>query len=143
MGDEVRITVIATGFERIEHTQTVENRRRPQRAARAYQETSQVTQEYPPPNVQPRAEAAPVAGYDVSDTRQNQRAPLPQAMIVEDAHMAQGSAPVVADPSAASVQPQGRQPFPEVHPDLRKVLAEMDPDSELDVPTFVRRAQDR
>jgi hypothetical protein len=61
--------------------------------------------------------------------------------------MAHGSGP---HPDARAVTAAGmeetgtrRKPeFPKVHPSLRHVLAEVEVDSELDVPTFLRRASE-
>jgi cell division protein FtsZ len=180
MGDEVRITVIATGFERTvkDETATREPPRRERRSAGStvahpFDQRSVVTQEYSatPVETSPYASASPEARtmgsmeIDVTLAKiENSHEDVP----CEDSRsIAQGSAPIptevsrdaqsstvsAAPPVRARPQPAASLPaeparrrrsvsFPEVHPDLRKVLADIEPESELDVPTFVRRAQD-
>ena len=59
--------------------------------------------------------------------------------------MAQGSGPSVASHGAISVavtrapSEPVRRDFGAVHPGLRTVFVDNEPDSELDVPTFLRR----
>ena len=71
-------------------------------------------------------------------------------MTIEQPRFAHGSGPLPYEPSAAhhhqqaQAQAEARRKveFPKVHPSLRHVLAEVEVDSELDVPTFLRRAND-
>jgi cell division protein FtsZ len=75
-------------------------------------------------------------------------------MTIEQPRYAHGSGPTPAyessaphhHPGAAQGQGQGeprrKVEFPKVHPSLRHVLAEVEVDNELDVPTFLRRANE-
>ena len=73
-------------------------------------------------------------------------------MTIEQPRFARGSGPNPAYEASAQQHPQAQgqmaaEPrrkveFPKVHPSLRHVLAEVEVDSELDVPTFLRRAGD-
>jgi cell division protein FtsZ len=73
-------------------------------------------------------------------------------MTIEQPRFAHGSGPTPAYENsaqhhhAAQAQGQGeprrKVEFPKVHPSLRHVLAEVEVDSELDVPTFLRRANE-
>jgi hypothetical protein len=74
-------------------------------------------------------------------------------MTIEQPRFAHGSGPTPAYESRAAhhhAAEQGQTPgeprrkveFPKVHPSLRHVLAEVEVDSELDVPTFLRRANE-
>jgi cell division protein FtsZ len=69
------------------------------------------------------------------------------SMTVEQAQsrVAHGSGPIgEASPAAAAVDTarRSRGEFPKVHPSLRQVLAEVEVDNELDVPTFLRRGSE-
>jgi cell division protein FtsZ len=178
IGDEVRITVIATGFER----PSVRDMRPPARPAPRqerstgsqvtlpYEQHSVVTRDYPPATVRPRyatesggVHAPPVAGLprrasgtmparyegDV-DVPIHEAAEVDAAlaelgrepyaeMTVDAQRMAMGSGPIGESPLGGAVVGRGRPEFPKVHPSLRHVLAEVEVDSELDVPTFLRR----
>ncbi|HWM87776.1 MAG TPA: cell division protein FtsZ [Kofleriaceae bacterium] len=58
-------------------------------------------------------------------------------------HMAHGSGPNPNHESGPTADPHRRKvDFPRVHPSLRHVLAEVEVDNELDVPTFLRRASE-
>jgi cell division protein FtsZ len=188
--DEVRITVIATGFDRLSrqadlgvpqaqsqrhdtapqgsfsaaapHPRTVQSSS--SRVTTPYDVQTQITREYPPPTVPP-ARAATVPGKpraEVIDDREAWHAadmaeltaveralaelavddPVPESAELSTRHAA-GSAPVLSD-GAPLVQPAAhphgdrkRQP---PRPSLKNVLAaELDGESELDVPTFIRR----
>jgi cell division protein FtsZ len=185
--DEVRITVIATGFDRLgrqadvgvpqvtsrhdtapqgsfsaaaPHPRTVQSAS--SRVTTPYDVQTQITREYPPPTVPP-ARAVTVPGKpraEVVDDRDAwHAADMAELTAVERAlaelavddgavteatevstRIAAGSAPVIAD-GAPLVQPahaeRKRQP---PRPSLKNVLAaELDGESELDVPTFIRR----
>jgi cell division protein FtsZ len=188
--DEVRITVIATGFDRLSrqadtgvpqvqsqrhdtapqgsfsasapHPRTVQSAS--SRVTTPYDVQTQITREYPPPTVPP-ARAVTVPGKpraEVVDDRETWHAadmaeltaveralaelavddPVPESA-EHSTRIAAGSAPVMTD-GAPVVQPAAhphgdrkRQP---PRPSLKNVLAaELDGESELDVPTFIRR----
>jgi cell division protein FtsZ len=190
IGDEVRITVIATGFDRSavrERTSGV-----PRSAARTERpsagtqvastyESNAITRDYTPaPAQRPRARQAPPAPYppapsyahaqptpaaqygayqyyrrarveDEDTTVATEQSDVdralaelarePYAEITVEApgrpHLAHGSGPTADnDPHRRKVE------FPRVHPSLRHVLAEVEVDNELDVPTFLRRASE-
>ena len=193
IGDEVRITVIATGFDRSSaHERASGARGRGERTTAgphlaAPQEASAVvTREYPPLSVPPRAArtrngagpahatanatAAQPGQYGayhyyrrarmeadeetaVPDTSDVDRALAalerePYAELTVEmpgrAQVAHGSGPTSnhdSDPIGAD-SPRRKVDFPRVHPSLRHVLAEVEVDSELDVPTFLRRASE-
>jgi hypothetical protein len=198
IGDEVRITVIATGFEReamMREKQppgrggTPRRERSGSQIALPYDQGTVVTREYPPPMVSRRvapgtgAVAAQVPHQQHPQYVQSHQSYPPQVYrrrvdseadvpIHEDvdgalaelsrepyasmtvdvggAPLAHGSGPTPAAYEASgqiSAPPAGgetrRKPeFPKVHPSLRHVLAEVEVDSELDVPTFLRRASE-
>jgi len=168
--DEVRITVIATGFDPARKTQfSSPEPHAPTppaltrtRAAQVsspqitlpYDASSQVTKEYPPP-VQPprrmttepgfRAPAQIVDEPDITVTWDTADANLVERALDQmdsgghidaevSARFAAGSGPQTAD-GAPLVQPKKA-----ARPSLKTVLGgELDGDSELDVPTFIRR----
>ncbi|HLU65556.1 MAG TPA: cell division protein FtsZ [Kofleriaceae bacterium] len=194
IGDEVRITVIATGFEREstarERTPSGRGHARGERSgsqiALPYDQGAVITREYPPPPTQ-RAPAQPVyyqqpvqqphqqhpqyvqahrtapqGGYrrgraeseDVPiheadvDGALADLAREPYAEMTVEGRLAHGSGPTPAyEQAAPAPQPvqesqRRKAEFPKVHPSLRHVLAEVEVDSELDVPTFLRRASE-
>ena len=76
-------------------------------------------------------------------------------MTIEQPRFARGSGPnpsayetsaahqqAMAQAQAAQAEARRKVEFPKVHPSLRHVLAEVEVDSELDVPTFLRRANE-
>ena len=74
------------------------------------------------------------------------REPYAEMTIEAAARYAHGSGPTQAQVEARHT-PQAEPPrrkveFAKVHPSLRHVLAEVEVDDELDVPTFLRRAND-
>lgn len=187
MGDEVRITVIATGFERQAMGDAPRNSRQ-QPSSRSERSTSQIalpydqasvtTREYPPPVVS-RAPAhhqhpsfvashSPHPGYQRRPRHESEEdVPIHEAavegtlaelssepyadMTVErhgSGRVAVGSGPNPAYEVSGQVQvapqpePRRKAEFPKVHPSLRQVLADVEVDSELDVPTFLRRASE-
>jgi len=196
IGDEMRITVIATGFgveEKLEREP--QTPRKPASSAHSqialpYSAGSQVTREYPPvapsrretsgeiiineqpvesadrANVQaaavdavePPPAAVPAAQPEVGrDALFGEEADAGRVVTVEaeppEHAFALGSAPAPAADTVPTHVPNLRpQPEPEpapepprrrelahVHPSLRHVLDDIDGDSELDVPTFLRR----
>jgi cell division protein FtsZ len=91
------------------------------------------------------------------DTALNELSREPYAeMTIEQPRFARGSGPNPAYEASAAHQqqlaaqaaaqaqgePRRKVEFPKVHPSLRHVLAEVEVDSELDVPTFLRRANE-
>ena len=185
MGDEVRITVIATGFERPavgdvqRHGRSSSSSRSSARSssqiALPYDQGSVTTREYPPPVVSrapahqqhPSFVASHSAhhGYQRSRAESEEDVPIheepidaalaeltsePYAEMTVDAQpprVASGSGPNPAFEASGAMHaqpvidsPRRRAEFPKVHPSLRQVLAEVEVDSELDVPTFLRRA---
>jgi len=162
--DEIRITVIATGVDKGLHAAVEPERQVVQTVRRTsdtrvmpYDASTQITREYPPPQIAPRKSAE-----------------LPRAMVVEEsdvemsyggapdlaeltaveralaelgvdgdehahahAHLAAGSGPASVD-GAPLVHPERKKALP--RPSLKSVLgSELDGESELDVPTFIRR----
>ena len=160
LSDEVRITVIATGFDRGAKTEVIVEPQRsaPNTIARKssqtmlpYDVSSQITKEYPPP-IQPRARMqAPVmeepdvqiewATPDMNEVSSLERAladyadPVPEGEPSQK--MASGSGPAPADGNPL-VSPDRKRA--QSRPSMKAVLAgEIDTESELDVPTFIRR----
>ena len=202
IGDEVRITVIATGFDRSAVRERATGSRGTGRTERAsashiatpYDGRESITREYPPAPVAPRHNrsrpvATPVAqAYGQQYDRRAEQAaqaasqhgayqyyrraqmapeeetPIPDGTDVERAlaelahepyaeltveapgraHLAHGSGPTPNHDSGPHASPDQRRKvdFPKVHPSLRHVLAEVEVDNELDVPTFLRRASE-
>jgi hypothetical protein len=187
--DEVRITVIATGFDHarktvgltpeIQSAPAPTNRRASTSASQIvlpYDAGSQTTREYPPPSA-PRRSAAQTGIDTEAPASPSQAAPrrtatepgfrAPAQLVADDAdidvswegvneveraladlkpeavepdlsgRLAAGSGPALTD-GAPLVQP-GQRKQPMSRPNLKTVLGEMDGDSELDVPTFIRR----
>jgi cell division protein FtsZ len=183
MGDEVRITVIATGFDRSEqmddlpggHGRARETSPSKQsQIALPYERGSQVTREYPPPPSAPSrdrgaagdiviGEPTPSTDIDMNDSGPVAMHPseVHQALanlgpaddeILMDAEpppqFAHGSGPTeqvnngdtLPNAIPPQVAPRRRKDLSRIHPSLRHVLeGGDDTDSELDVPTFMRR----
>ncbi|MBT8492083.1 MAG: hypothetical protein KJO07_03400, partial [Deltaproteobacteria bacterium] len=199
IGDEVRITVIATGFDRAlvgtadednKVAKALAKQKQPEQITLPYEASSQVTRDYPPPKVtapeveqddlEPELAAGtidepmpvvtraatatddevPITEGPAEDERfaaepepvepiASERAALQS---LEDSPffeepdpaqrpLAQGSGPTAADEMSPRPPVIGRKKskkFPQVHPSLRHVL-EDELESELDVPTFLRR----
>ena len=183
LSEEVRITVIATGFDRAAKTQvivpeTITRHPTPTTPPRRtsspqitlpYDASSQITKEYPPV---PGPARIPVTGYTDLAPVTPRRSAVQQAQLIEepeiDVEWAQPGdgevgmieralsdlcEPVPEDGSVRFANGSGPSPVdgtPMVHPSERKraqsrpsmkaVLAgEIDTESELDVPTFIRR----
>jgi cell division protein FtsZ len=157
--DEVRITVIATGVDKNKRQAVVPEPQKtatrssgPQQVAMPYDVSTQITKEYPPTQVPPRKAAAMViedaeVDVDLGELTAVERAlaelGLDGEPVPEHAHdhhsvrMAAGSGPSTVD-GAPLVHPERKKALP--RPSLKSVLAgEADGDSELDVPTFLRR----
>jgi len=151
LSDEVRITVIATGFDRSAKLATPPEpptpTRRPAQVALPYDVSTQTTKEYPAP-MPPRgnhhkAQAMVVdepdihVEYDtVERTLAELSAPVPEGEPSQ--RMATGSGPATPVDGAPIVQPDRKRA--QSRPSMKTVLAgEIDTENELDVPTFIRR----
>ncbi len=167
--DEVRITVVATGFDRVEKTQVVvpadivstrmaapstpppARRVSSPQISIPYDANTQITAQYPP--MQARRPAAQVidepeidVAYDLPD--QAELSAVEQALHnLGDAapegdysqRLASGSGPLTPVEGTPLVQPHDRKRA-QSRPSMKAVLAgELDTESELDVPTFIRR----
>ena len=162
LSEEVRITVIATGFDRAAktavlvpsgpvhtaHTISTGNRRTSSpHITMPYDVSSQVTKEYPLPQVR-RQPAQIVDEPEIHvqweqehETSSIERAlaelcePVPEGE--PSTRLAHGSGPSPVD-GAPLVQPDRKRA--QSRPSMKTVLAgEIDTESELDVPTFIRR----
>ena len=169
LSDEVRITVIATGFDRAAKTQMIVDsaphsfsqstgKPKPHQIAMAYDVSTQTTKEYPAP-LPPRSVAHHPAHHPAK----------PQAVLADEpdiqiawahsemgdvdqalnalgdsapdheysARMAHGSGPATPVDGSPLVEPRRRA---QSRPSMKAVLTgEIDTESELDVPTFIRR----
>ncbi|CAN5209662.1 hypothetical protein BH11MYX1_BH11MYX1_45940 [soil metagenome] len=163
LSDEVRITVIATGFDRAAKTQMIVDSAPVQAAkvkahqlAMPYDVSTQVTKEYPAP-ILPRAHAKPQAQLPDSEPdihiawAQGEVGDVdaalesldpPYGSIPEGDHsqrMASGSGPSTPVDGSPLVHPSDRKRAAS-RPSMKAVLTgEIDTESELDVPTFIRR----
>ncbi|MBA3818664.1 MAG: cell division protein FtsZ, partial [Deltaproteobacteria bacterium] len=160
LSEEVRITVIATGFDRASKTQMIVpehhvqahqapngNRRTssPQ-VSMAYDVSTQITKDYPAPMMTARRPAAQVVEEPEIDVEWDQETSIERALaeladpVPEGEHssrLASGSGPSPVD-GAPLVQPDRKRA--QSRPSMKAVLTgEIDTDSELDVPTFIRR----
>jgi cell division protein FtsZ len=160
LSDEVRITVIATGFDRASKTQVLVEPTPPptggkpkaQQITLPYDVSTQVTKEYPAP-MPPRTPAKTQAQHadeldihmewstpDLAEINAVERAldelePVPEHG--ESVKMAHGSGPAPAD-GQPLVQPDRKRA--QSRPSMKAVLSgEIDTDCELDVPAFIRR----
>jgi cell division GTPase FtsZ len=159
LSEEVRITVIATGFDRIGKTQVIvpdtsrtamastppPNTRRassPQ-ITLPYDGSTQITKEYPP--MTPRAKAQmlvieePEIDVQFEMTSDAEATHIERALseLCEPAMLANGSGPAPTN-GEPLVQPDRKRA--QSRPSMKAVLAgEIDTESELDVPTFIRR----
>jgi cell division protein FtsZ len=161
LSDEVRITVIATGFDRASKTQVLVDptptpapgggKPKAQQITLPYDVSTQVTKEYPAP-MPPRTPAKAQAQLadepdihmewttpDLAEINAVERAldQLSEPVPDNDARLAHGSGPAPAD-GQPLVQPDRKRA--QSRPSMKAVLAgEIDTESELDVPTFIRR----
>ena len=160
LSDEVRITVIATGFDHGARTTVLvdptpppsHSRPKPQQITLPYDQSTQITKEYPPPHP-PRHPAKAHAHVvdepdihfewttpDLAEVNAVERAlneldPVPEGE--PSAKLATGSGPAPAD-GAPLVHPDRKRA--QSRPSMKAVLAgEIDTENELDVPTFIRR----
>jgi cell division protein FtsZ len=165
LSEEVRITVIATGFNNLpkqamvaphtdRHAAPPARTRAPSspspQASLPYSVSSQITKEYPAPvtaHVAPRRAATIVEepeiniDWDRPDT--GELSAVEQALaeladpVPDDARLAHGSGPAPVD-GTPMIQPDRKRA--QSRPSMKAVLTgEIDTDSELDVPTFLRR----
>jgi hypothetical protein len=153
LAEEVRITVIATGVDRSAKTQVIVPDTRPATSTPTvnttkrlsgnqisipYDVSSQITKEYPPvpsPRVAIKAPAQVVEEPDIDVTWEH---PEDTQTGMEPAEaLASGSGPAPAS-GTPLVQPDRKRA--QSRPSMKTVLSgEIDTDSELDVPTFIRR----
>ncbi len=166
LSDEVRITVIATGFDHAAKAAVITEPSRPsspggkpkaQQITLPYDVSSQTTKEYPAPIMPPRTPAKAQAvtvdepdfhmewatPADLAEVNAVERAladlsePVPETNLDSSARMASGSGPSPTD-GTPLVQPDRKRA--QSRPSMKAVLAgEIDTESELDVPTFIRR----
>jgi cell division protein FtsZ len=163
LSEEVRITVIATGFNNVAKTEmvvphTARTMVAPVPAKRAqaaspqvalpYNISTQITKEYPAPVVAPRRAATvveePEIKIDWERAETSELSAVEQALSelgepVQDLEhrMASGSGPAPVD-GTPLVQPERKRA--QSRPSMKAVLSgEIDTESELDVPTFIRR----
>ncbi|CAN5922472.1 hypothetical protein BH11MYX3_BH11MYX3_08510 [soil metagenome] len=168
LSEEIRITVIATGFDRETKTQMlVPEAKAPVQAAPTsggrrlsasqiilpYDVSTQVTKEYPAPMMPParmaRASVQVIEEPEI-DVEWDEREGMHEAAAVEKA-LNELSNPIPGDASllASGSGPSPVEGVPLVQPDrkraqsrpsMKAVLSgEIDTENELDVPTFIRR----
>jgi cell division protein FtsZ len=151
--DEVRITVIATGVDKGRRASVPEPRavQTPaparnsgsQQVTMPYDVSTQITREYPPT----KKAAAVVVEEEVDVSDLNELTAVERALaelgvddpVPEDVSVrfATGSGPAPVD-GQPLVHPERKKPLP--RPSLKSVLSgEIEGESELDVPTFIRR----
>ena len=144
VSDEVRITVIATGFDRGAKTLIVE-------PAPTTKKSEQITLPYGAPPRPVKAQAKVVeepeihfewTQPDIAEVNAVEKAladlsePVPEGE--PSAKIASGSGPATPAEGAPLVQPDRKRA--QSRPSMKAVLAgEIDTESELDVPTFIRR----
>jgi cell division protein FtsZ len=154
LSDEVRITVIATGFDRAGKTQMIvepqhapsNGKPKAHQIALPYDISSQTTKEYPAP-LPPRTPAKPQAVLHDEPEIQIEMDAVDQALDAlgepfpegeYSARMAAGSGPATPVDGTPYVQPERKRA--QSRPSMKAVLTgEIDTESELDVPTFIRR----
>jgi len=164
LSEEVRITVIATGFDRASQTKMLvpethhaaaptapKQRLSGSQIALPYEVSSQITKEYPQPTASGRRAAAQIVDEPEIDVEWDKpegselsavdRAladlhdPIPEGDY--STRLAAGSGPAPVD-GAPLVQPERKRA--QSRPSMKAVLSgEIDTGSELDVPTFIRR----
>ena len=161
LSEEIRITVIATGFDREGKTQmlvpetkpampqtpTTNRRTSSPQITLPYDVQSQVTKEYPAPVAPRRASAQIIEEPQIdvewdTESSEVERAlselndPIPHGDL--SSRLASGSGPAPVD-GTPLVHPAERKRA-QSRPSMKAVLSgEIDTESELDVPTFIRR----
>jgi cell division protein FtsZ len=155
LSDEVRITVIATGFDHSSKSLILEPgpKARPEQITLPYDRSTQITKEYPPP-VAPKpvkhqarvvddpeihlewAQPEMAEVHAVEKALDELSQPVPEGEPSQ--RMASGSGPATPMEGTPLVQPERKRA--QSRPSMKAVLAgELDAESELDVPTFIRR----
>jgi len=161
LSEEIRITVIATGFDRDGKTQMLVPETKPQmpqtptsnrrmsspQITLPYDVSSQVTKEYPAPLPPRRASAQVIEEPQIdvewdNDSSEVERAlselndPIPHGDLSNRLASGSGPAPVDGTPLVHPTERKRAQS----RPSMKAVLSgEIDTESELDVPTFIRR----
>src|SRR3569833_520619 len=146
LSDEVRITVIATGFDRAAKTQMIVDpaptpppgRSQPHQITLPYDVSTQVTKEYPAP-LPPRTPTKPQAVHTNKPENQNEMEAALDSLDapIDEWRVAAGSGPATPVDGTPLVAPRKRA---QSRPSMKAVLTgEIDTESELDVPTFIRR----
>ena len=161
LSEEIRITVIATGFDRDVKTQMLVPETKPQmpspptgggrrmsspQITLPYDVSTQVTKEYPSPMPPRRASAQVIEEPQIDVEWDNEPSEVERALSeLNDpiphgdlsARLASGSGPAPVD-GTPFVQPDRKRA--QSRPSMKAVLSgEIDTESELDVPTFIRR----
>jgi len=160
LSEEIRITVIATGFDRETKTQMLVPETKPQmpqaptggrrmsspQITLPYDVSTQVTKEYPAPMPPRRASAQVIEEPQIDVEWDNEPSEVERALSELNepiphgdlsARLASGSGPAPVD-GTPLVQPDRKRA--QSRPSMRAVLSgEIDTESELDVPTFIRR----
>ena len=160
LSEEIRITVIATGFDREVKTQMLVPETKPQmpqsptggrrmsspQITLPYDVSTQVTKEYPAPLPPRRASAQVIEEPQIDVEWDNEPSEVERALSeLNDpiphgdlsARLASGSGPAPVD-GTPLVQPDRKRA--QSRPSMKAVLSgEIDTESELDVPTFIRR----
>jgi cell division protein FtsZ len=147
LSDEVRITVIATGFDRAVKTQMIvdpaptpgpgNGRPKAQQITLPYDVSSQVTKEYPAPQLRAPAKPQAVLAEEPDIQIEMDAALEGLDAQVDEWRVASGSGPATPVDGTPLVEPRKRA---QSRPSMKAVLTgEIDTESELDVPTFIRR----
>jgi cell division protein FtsZ len=167
--DEVRITVIATGFDKLPADtadgyakRMTGGPARSQQIALPYSVERETTKDYPPRPGRRGADASGAPTIPASPPPVRIASPILEAARPEDqtekavltvdraeaaaaaaAALAQGSTapmpPMVTGDAAAKRGKSGPHTVPRVHPSLQQALADVDIEDEFDIPTFLRR----
>ncbi|MBA3539127.1 MAG: cell division protein FtsZ [Deltaproteobacteria bacterium] len=156
LSEEVRITVIATGFNNVVKTQVlvphtnapaqpaIKQRLSSPQITLPYEISSQTTKEYPAPSQRRPAmlvdEPEINVEWEEAHSIEHALANLSESVPDGDysARLASGSGPAPVE-GAPLIQPNDRKRA-QSRPSIKTVLSgEIDSDSELDVPTFIRR----
>jgi cell division protein FtsZ len=158
LAEEVRITVIATGFGHATKAQVVvpasvaaapapppgigapgAPRRASSQITLPYDASTQVTREYPPPARRVAAHIVEEPEIDIAWADAQDLTPLDPVPDAEaSARLASGSGPAPVD-GPPLIAPADRKRS-QSRPSMKAVLSgEIDTESELDVPTFIRR----
>ncbi|MDB4961534.1 MAG: cell division protein FtsZ [Myxococcales bacterium] len=161
LSEEIRITVIATGFDREGKTQILVPETRPHtptapiggrrmsapQISLPYDVQSQITKEYPQPMPPRRPSAQIIEEPQIDVEWDNEASDVERALnelqepIPENEHsqrLARGSGPSPVE-GVPLVQPTERKRA-QSRPSMKAVLSgEIDTENELDVPTFIRR----